>query len=73
MVTRELIQKFRNGDGHLSDTELDELIEHYKQLDELLDVHGCEYGLFANDILYCLRLLNQYKSNRDIKNTLTFL
>lgn len=63
MISQETLEAVRAG--ILTDYQLDQAIEHYRKLDEMLSVHGEIYFLVRRDVTEKLRILEGFKRSRD--------
>lgn len=68
MITKETLEAVSLCE--LTDSQLNEAIEHYEQLEKDLKCHGEIYHLVWKDVFFRLLELNNYKSSRDAFNRL---
>jgi hypothetical protein len=70
-MTKELLDRLRLGD-HLSDEELEDGIVHFKNLCEMLEVHGALYNLTWLHAYGELRKLESFYNHRASRKLKTY-
>ena len=67
---KDILKKIMDLDEPLSNEELDIIIEHYKILSELLEIHGLLYHLIWKDTYLKLHKYKEIKENRIINTNI---
>lgn len=62
MISKEVLEGVRIG--ILTDDELNEALNHYRDLEKNLQCHGEIYKLVWKDVFYTLNTLEGYKKSR---------
>jgi hypothetical protein len=62
MITKGTLEAVNNG--ILTDSQLNEAIHHYSELEKNLKCHGERYHLVWKDVFFTLMILEDYREKR---------